>query len=485
MKKISLYAVIAWLGLLCGPALLISCSDDDSGETPDTPKEGLEVNHWIEETMRENYLWYNEIPQESKLNFDAEPETFFRSLLSLKDGKTREDGIHRYYSYIEKNKDYAPGTRTSIDSDDTYGMEFVIFNMVDQNNRPLGYYRSRVLYVLPGSPAEEAGFKRGDWLSHINGVKLNESNFTQLLKGPAIELTILLDFSDESKTRDVALSASRKVEDNPLYCHTMLNAGGKKVGYLLYNHFTTGPDGFEDKAYDNEMKDILGDFASQNIDEFVLDLRYNGGGYLSSATILGSLLVNKSHKNDIFGIETDNKGKSYSIRFNSDGETAHLDLNRLFILTSTSTASASEAVINGLIPYYGRNNIILIGETTEGKNVGSLHYSDKKYEWAIQPIVMRITNKEGASNDYSAGLVPDYPLSEFVRENNNQLLTLGDPNEYMLSYALGIIEGAAPASRAVSSKQESKCMPVYRSTERHSTNGVLLPPDYLKNRAAE
>lgn len=232
MKKISLYAIIAWLGLLCGPALFISCSDDDSGPPPDTPKEGLEVNHWIEETMRENYLWYSEIPQENKLDFNAEPETFFYSLLSLKDGKTR-NGTHHYYSYIEKNKDYVSSTRTSIDSDDTYGMEFVTFNMVDQNGKPLGYYRSWVLYVLPNSPAEEAGIKRGDWLTYINGVKLNQNNFTQLLKGPAIELTIMLDPSDENKTKNVALSASRKVEDNPLYCHTTLDAGGKKVGYLL------------------------------------------------------------------------------------------------------------------------------------------------------------------------------------------------------------------------------------------------------------
>ena len=473
MKKISLYAIIAWLGLLCSPTLFTSCSDDDSGETPDPPKEGLAVNHWIEETMRENYLWHSEIPQESKLDFNAEPETFFQSLLSLKDGKTR-NGTHHYYSYIEKNKDYVPDTRTSIDSDDTYGMEFVTFNMVDKNNKPLGYYRSWVLYVLPGSPAEEAGLKRG--------VKLNQDNFTQLLKGPAIELTILLDFSDESKTKNVALSASRKVEDNPLYCHTTLDAGGKKIGYLLYNHFTTGPDGFNDKAYDNEMKEILGEFASQNVDEFVLDLRYNGGGYVSSATILASLLVDESHKSDIFGIETDNKGKSFNIRFNAEGETTHLKLNRLFILTSSSTASASEAVINGLMPYYGKDNIILIGETTEGKNVGSLHYSDKKYEWAIQPIVMRITNKEGASNDYSAGLDPSYPLDEF---ESNQLLPLGDPDEYMLSYALKVIKGTAPSSRTVGSQKERMRIPVYQSIERHSTNGVLLPPDYLKNRVTE
>lgn len=474
MTNKSLYTAIALLWLLCSPLLFVSCSDDDTNEN-EPPKDGLEVNHWMEETMRKNYLWYDEIPQNGKLNFAADPEAFFKSLLSLKDGKTRKDGQHHYYSYIEKNKEYVPGTRTSIDSDDTYGMEFITFNMVDKNGKPLGFYRSWVLYVLPNSPAEAAGIERGDWLTHINGVKLNNDNFAQLLNGPEIKVTILLDTRDESKSEEVTLSASRAVEDNPLYFHTTLDAGNKKVGYLLYNHFTTGPNGHKDASYNEEMKAIMADFAARNIDEFILDLRYNGGGYLTSATLLASLLVNESHKHDIFGIETDNKGRTYNIKFNDQGETSHLNLSRLFVLTSSSTASASEAVINGLTPYFGEENIILIGETTEGKNVGSVNYADKKYEWALQPIVIRITNKEGASNDYSAGLEPDYPLNEF---DATELLPLGDANEYMLNYALELIQGNAPRStRALGTAQDNGRIPVYHSTERNRTNGVLLSPN--------
>ena len=93
-----------------------------------------------------------------------------------------------------------------------------------------------------------------------------------------------------------------------------------------------------------------------------------------------------------------------------------------------------------------------------------------------------ITNKEGASNDYSAGLDPNYPLDEF---ESKQLLPLGDPNEYMLNYALKVINGTVPSSRAVGSPKEGMRIPVYQSIERHSTNGVLLPPDYLKNKVAE
>ena len=80
----------------------------------------LEVNEWIESVMRSDYLWNNDIPAQDKLDFSADPQTFFSSMLSLKDGKTRNGKHLYYYSYMEKNKDYK--ARTSIDADDTYGL---------------------------------------------------------------------------------------------------------------------------------------------------------------------------------------------------------------------------------------------------------------------------------------------------------------------------------------------------------------------------
>lgn len=477
MKEV-MFNVIVCFSLLCGLVGFTSCSDDNNEpeQSGGTSTEGKEVNHWIEKVMREDYLWYDEIPKESALDFNDDAESFFYSLLSLKDGKTR-NGEHHFYSYIEKNKDYAPGSRTSIDPDDTYGMEFVTFDMVDQNGQPLGFYWSQILYVLPGSPAAEAGLERGDWITQINGANLNEGNYTQLSRGAAVELTVMKD-EDKNEKKQVPLSSSRAVVDNPLYCHTTLNVGAKKVGYLLYNHFSTGPNGFEDKTYDKEMMDIFADFAGQNVDEFVLDLRYNRGGYISCATLLASSLVGEKHKDDLFATETDNQGKKYNIKFSEEGNTPHLALNRLFVLTSSSTASASEAVINGLIPYYGKANVILLGETTEGKNVGSVHYAENKYEWAIQPIVMQITNKEGASNDYSAGFTPDYALDEF---DSAKLLPLGDPEEYMLKAALKLIKGESSLRSIVPAALEKKNA-VYKTIDERKIKGILLHPEEWANR---
>ena len=88
---------------------------------------------------------------------------------------------------------------------------------------------------------------------------------------------------------------------------------------------------------------------------------------------------------------------------NAEIQHANLDLSRIYILTSTSTASASEAVINGLIPYMGRTNIQLIGDKTIGKNVGSNTFGEKEsHDYLLHPITLRIYNADHTA-DYANG----------------------------------------------------------------------------------
>lgn len=475
MKKIIAYLICVTY-LLGSGILLVSCSKDD--QIPDTPDDDETINEWIEQVMRENYLWSNEIPESAKLNFSADAKTFYYSLLSLKDGKTLPGRPHYYYSFIEKNKDYNGGTRTSIDPDNTYGMEYMGFNMYSKDGKPLGYIWARILYVLPGSPASEAGLKRGDWITGINGVDniTDNAKYASLLTGGNIKLAI-----GEKNPRMVDLKASRPVESNPLHYHAVLPVDGKKIGYLVYNHFTRGPKGDSDKTYDEEMVRIFQDFKSQGVNEFVLDLRYNGGGNIISATLLAALLVPEQSKKDIFCISTDNKGKKNVYNFNGVGSTPSLNLNgnRLYVLTSGSSASASEAVINGLIPFM---DVIQIGGVTEGKNVGSYHYADNRFEWAIQPIALRVTSSK-TDVDYSNGLQPDYFWDEFNMEQNttDELLPFGDINEFMLGAAVWLITGEQQIakSKAFSDKSLGRQM-FHKSIDRFKTNGIEFIPDFAE-----
>lgn len=464
--------------LVCMSNLFLSCQKEDISGGNNV----LSVNEWIESTMRENYLWNDEIPPKKNLSLSAEPTDFFRSLLSLKDGKTYGDS-HFYYSYIEKNKEYV-STRSSIDSDNSYGLEYASYQIMGENKVPLGYYWVRVLYVLPNSPAALANLKRGDWIVGFDGRNDNIKSINALLNGGGLTLTIsTTNPSDPNTYVQRALTASRTVEDNPLFADKIIEIGGRKIGYQLYNHFTTGPNGYDDRTYDEQMKARFKYFADQGVNEFVLDLRYNGGGYLRSANLLASLLVPEVYKGELFSVHTDNQGKQSKRYFNSEGATTHLNLNRLYVLTSRSTASASEAVISGLKPYLP---VILVGETTEGKNVGSVHYSKKEYEWALQPIVMRITNRTGS--DYSSGWVADYYYDELDNSANQnateQLLPFGDRSEFLLSKAISLITNGSLSTRSLPANEpaEPNWNMVYKSTERNNTNGVLIEPNYSRDK---
>lgn len=475
------FQIHIWLGLLLC-LLGMSCSDDTpaKGDDPGNGNTELEVNEWIESVMRSDYLWNNDIPAQNKLDFSADPQTFFRSMLSLKDGKTRNGKHLYYYSYMEKNKDYK--ARTSIDADDTYGMEFTLFNVVNDSNQPLGYYYARILYVLPNSPASSAGLERGDWIVGVKGKNnINSDNYGILLNG---DRTQWLVKRGDTEVRTIDIEASRAVEDNPLFYHNVYTRGDKKIGYLVYNHFTSGPNGYSDRTYDEEMKKIFAGFQAQGVNEFVLDLRYNGGGYENSANMLAGLLIPEASRKKVFAVFSDNKGQSYSNDFcvETKGTAGYLKLNsnRIYILTSQSTASSSEVVINSLNPFM---DVTLIGELTEGKNVGMEMRKNDKYEWIYWPITLRVTN--AVNDDYSAGFKPDIEWNEYDLTQNptDALLPLGDPDEFMLGKAISLITGINRSARSMNTLSQPimRGESVYQSTERHATGGMLMVPEEKNN----
>ena len=119
----------------------------------------------------------------------------------------------------------------------------------------------------------------------------------------------------------------------------------------------------------------------------------------------------------------------------SELEPYNLNLKRIYILTGPSTASASELVINALIPYMGKENVILLGTQTVGKNVGMNNIKNETFGLSLWPVTSQVFNANGES-DYSKGFAPRYPLDE---RNEINWLPLGNPQEYMLSHTLSLI----------------------------------------------
>lgn len=234
------------------------------------------------------------------------------------------------------------------------------------------------------------------------------------------------------------------------------------IGYLVYNFFS---DDSNDKSqrFNIELRDKFETFKNEGVTDMVIDLRYNSGGTLSSAQYLASMLVKgRSTQQNFLWIQYNDlitssmtaqeKEENLYIRFADkiEGLTINLpalgeQVNRLVFLTGSNTASASEMVINGLKPY---NDIQLVGDTTVGKNVGSMTFYDKdnyaKNKWAIQPIIVKLSNSRGES-DFTAGFVPDI-LN--IDHYNIPKLALGNMEEALLKDAINYITGKRTGLRS-------------------------------------
>lgn len=453
----------------CLSTIIVSCSVDNPKPDPTLDEN---VNAWIYEIMEKHYLWYDEIPARESLDMTASPDKFFTQLLSDQDGKVlKGETEHHYFSRIEKKKT----STKSIDEESTYGFDFATAKIPGTQTSV-----AWIIYVLPNSPAAEAGLERGDWILGVNSQTPNISD-TRVLRSGSAATIYTGTYNSANKnwtvTGSVNITAARPVEDTPFLKDSIYHHGNKNIGYLAYNHFSSGPNGYEDKTWDAQMKQIFANFKSKNVNEFVLDLRYNGGGQVTSAQLLTSLLAPTTDLGKTFckmEYNDNYKDNNKSLPLESAGSVSgeNLDLDRLFVLVGPNSASASEAVINCLIPYMGRSNITLIGEQTIGKTVGSEQYGDNQdYDWLISPIVLHIKNADGNA-DYEDGFVPDIKVEElFV---NNTLYPLGDRREMLLSAAFNQIVGSGLKSSPAENTGHTKI--TFTPVLNKRTNGMLFIP---------
>jgi C-terminal processing protease CtpA/Prc len=425
------------------------------------------TQEWIYETLQKHYLWYSQIPETSRLDFSSEPESFFQSLLVNDDG---HNGNH--YSYITNNQS---SVRSIHQTEYSYGLEFMAF--IDG----AGKYAAYIEYVVPNTPASRADLNRGDYIIEINGVPLNNSNYNKLLGGVAVTLTVttIEDASTRNNVfvygdrRTVSLEAAEAIEDNPVLLHRVIEHAGKKVGYMVYNHFSPGITD-ESSEYDETLRQVSNAFKSEKVDEFVLDLRYNNGGFISSAILLCDILAPESvvaEKALMGKLVYNDKYKPRESEFNFGANDVltngkNLDLKRLYVLTSNNTASASELIINSLRPYY---TVILIGAQTAGKNVGSTSFDSPDEQWTMHPITCQIFNSQNQS-DYRNGFAPDVEISNNSMGNivsSVSYFDLGDENERLLHTALSLIDGTYQGVRSLDASAQPT--PVFHSIDRKAT----------------
>lgn len=466
---------LLWAVLL----IISSCKNEDEEPVPVVPvnPKDIYVNGWIYEKMKFWYLWNHSIPDSPDKN--TTPDVFFQSLLSTEDR----------FSWIQTN--YKELLNSLVGISREAGYEFVVYRDKENPNNVL----AQVTYVKPASPAAAAGLKRGDVITHINEQLLTISNyrdrFKDINKNYSIRYKpILVEEGTFGSEKTISLSPIEYAE-NPNYLHKIFEIDGGKIGYYVYNFFASGTEADND-LYDDEMDQIFANFKAQGITDLILDLRFNSGGSESSATNLASLIgANVNGAKIFFKREYNDQVKEAILNDPQGGEAYlkrnfiskneqignQLNDNRVYILTGSRTASASELVINGLKPYM---DVFLIGDTTVGKNVGSFSIyeeNDPDNTWGIQPIVVKVLNSLDQSN-YTFGFNPDI----IIEDKTLFIYPLGDIRETLLKRALEHITGN-PIPARVKDLQEQEVVAHSLDNKARSNRLVMentIPESLLK-----
>lgn len=428
---------------------LLGCSDDDS-LTP-APGEDVTVQHFMWQAMNLWYFWQGEVGDlsDSRFTSDAQyteflqdhpdPEDFFFDTLLF--GEDR-------FSFL--NADYKELVSSLAGVSKSNGLEFGLVQLSGSNDI-FGY----VQYILPDSDASTKDIQRGDLFTRVDGVQLTVGNYMNLLFGTNDTYVLGMAHIEGSTIYDDAKEVSlTKVEnqvENPILVAKTLDVGGTKVAYLMYNRFLG--------SFDEQLNAAFGQFKAAGATELVLDMRYNPGGSVNSSRLLASMVygtntsevfIRQRWNDKIQGQMTNSQLEDYFA--NSTGKTPinSLNLDRVFVLATYNSASASELVMNGLAPYV---DVIHIGETTRGKNEFSITMVDDlenalvydstrenkinpKNSWGLQPLVGRNENADGFY-DYTDGLDPEIVLEEDL----TNLGQLGEVDEPLLARALQEITG--------------------------------------------
>ena len=394
-----------------------------TNDTTEYDRQSIVQNKWTYVQMQENYLWEEYLPDSSSLDFTDNPTDFFDKL------KYKGDR----FSWIERNTDYR-GTSLY----DRFGMESVEYAL------PSDAKVYRTALVLPHSPAESAGLRRGDWFiitaSDAGGMEIETGTIDGVAFRPKKKLALLA--SDATYTDAVTLDTIYQIQN-------------KKIGYLIYNSFRD--DGIIDFTYPyrTELKNIFGNFKQQGITDLIIDLRYNPGGRLSIEQILCSLVLPDEFLGTLSGYQSYNKKLAAKLLKETGNEEDilyfptkdaiggnNVGMGKAYFIITGRTASASESLINSLAPCI---STVTIGSVSVGKNVGSYTIKDNNYEWQLQPITFYYYNREHHSIP-ETGIVPDISVNE---NDVNTWFDLGDTREILLNAALEQITGNSSMRSAI------------------------------------
>ncbi len=428
------------------------CEIPRSG-TSDVSGSYLHEKFWLRSWSNETYLWYNEITDIDPANADYPlPVDYFETLKT--DATTASGAPRDQFHFTFDTAEYEELVNGSSAG---YGARFRLLDTTAPDREAV------IAYVEAGSPAAQAGLDRGTEILEIDGESLADGSAAILNAGlspsnPGESHTFLVRDFGETETRTVTLVADT-IESQPVFTtNVQTTTSGENVAYVALNTFGTRP---AEEALFNTFNSL----RNQSIDHLVMDLRYNGGGFLDISSELGYMIAGDSTIgrtyselvfNDKHPVTNPVTGETLSptpfhrtgqgFTVNSGTTLPTLNLDTVYILSTASTCSASESLINALD---GINvNVVLIGSTTCGKPYG--FYATDNCGTTYFTIQFRGENDVGFG-DYADGFSPFEGATTLGEPIDGCALSddfsnaLGDDDEALFSAALTHIEtGACP-----------------------------------------
>jgi carboxyl-terminal processing protease len=408
---------------------------------------------WVRSFLNDTYLWYKDVPQVDASTYTAANYagssysalnaylTALKTPLRTASGKP-VDQFTFTIPTVEKNNLQA-GVASG------YGIRFTSISRV-----PPRIFR--VLFVEPGSPAQIAGIQRGDTVRSVDGLDIDVTSTEDRAKlnaglNPTVanKTTVFgMQAPGAAAPRLISVISSQSIAVTPVPTSTTLTQGTSTVGYLVLNSFSIS-------NAEKQLIDSVTQLKAANVNELVLDLRYNGGGFLDisnqlaymigSSNLAGKLYekIVCNDKNPFAICNSLQNFRTTSLGFSQPAGQAlpQLGLQRVFVLTSASTCSASESLINGLSPFI---QVVRIGSGTCGKPYG-FYYADN---CGTSYAAMQFAGQNSAGfGDYADGFAPTCQVGDDLSKAR------GDTSERMLAAALTYMgTGACPAPSTVLQK---------------------------------
>jgi len=327
-------------------------------------------------------------------------------------------------------------------------------NVASGSNEGFGFSRSylndndlRVGFVFDQSPMGRAGVQRGWQILRVNNIAGTAANDQAIFNALRNNTSVTFEFRKNDGTTQTIPLTKAAYKANFLLHKSVIETGNKKIGYFVLNDFLGDQNG---QATLQQLETTFNEFKTQGVNELVVDLRYNGGGYVFLSEALANLIAPASAKGrtmysyrynqlltEAFTARNrdNNPNNNVPVSFNYNTTAPVLNLTKVVFITTEATASASELLINNLKPYL---NVKLVGNKTNGKPVGfpalliEMSQTDPSKNYYVFPIAFQTVNANN-QGDYYDGIEVDKRQIDDLSRN------FGDPNEACLKEAISYI----------------------------------------------